>query len=332
MMLAIADAHRLAADALAVVGYTPCEAETIVDHLMDSELRGLSYGGLARALSIIERRLSHPTPPRPMTITDETPVSVSLDGGDQVGYLVADHATNLAIEKAKATGIAAVGARNTWYTGMFSYFLERVTQAGFTGMAAGSTWQRVAPHGGCEARLGTNPIAFGFPTASTPVIWDAGTAAMMVGEVDLARRTGARLPEGVAFDKDGRPTCDPDDAASGAWAVWGGHKGSGLNLSVHLLGMMCGAPAAPEGVRDCGFFLFVINPDLLTSGTDYRERASLFAAALRRTKPLDPNQPVRVPFERSAADRAARLAAGQVDVPDAVYRSLMRVLDGSRPS
>ena len=327
MNLSINEARNLAVSALAVVGYSREEAGIIADHLVDSELRGLSYGGLARALSVIERRMADPTPPRPVRVTAETPVSASIDGGDQVGYLVADQATDVAIAKAQQAGMAAVGVRNTWYTGMFSYFLERITRAGLAGMAAGNTWPRVAPHGGSQARLGTNPIAFGFPTESTPVIWDAGTAAMMVGEVDLARRTGTPLPDGMAFDRDGHPTTDPDEAAEGAWAVWGGHKGSGLSVCIQLLGMMTGAPAAPGPVRECGFFLFVIDPALLDPGNDYRARASQFAQALRGTRAFHPDRPVRAPFERSAAQRAARLLTGRLDVPDEVCDGLRRIAE-----
>ena len=83
---------------------------------IDCELRGLGFGGLARALSVLERAETGP-PPTPIRTTHETPVSAALDGGDQVGYLVATRATEIAIAKARDHGLAVVGARNTWYTG-----------------------------------------------------------------------------------------------------------------------------------------------------------------------------------------------------------------------
>ena len=322
MKLTIAQAHLLATGSMQAVGHTVDEANIIADHLIDCELRGLSFGGLARAVSIIERIKETKTPRQAITVVRDTPVSAALHGGDQVGYLVASRATDLALEKVKASGIAVIGAHETWYTGMFSYYLERITKAGYAGMIAGSGPPRVAPHGGTEGRFGTNPIAFGFPSAGTPIIWDIGTSALMSGEAMLARRLGQHVAEGSGFDPGGRPTTDPDAALRGAFAVWGGHKGSGLAMVVQLLGMMCGADAAPPVVRDCGFFLLVVDPGLLSSADDFKRRVAAYADSLRATRALDPDKPVRVPFERSERERARRVAADLIELPDHIYQLL----------
>ena len=324
-ILSIRDARALAKACMVAVGHTDAEAETIADHLIDCELRGLSFGGLPRALSIIERIQQTTTPRRAIELVRETPVSASLDGGDQVGYLVARQATDIAIEKAKTTGLAVVGASNTWYTGMFSYYLEMVTKAGLAGMIAGSGGPIVAPHGGTEGRFSTNPIAFGFPSATSPVIWDIGTSSVMLGEVMLQQRLGGTLPEGLAFAPDGQPTRDPGAALAGAFTVWGGHKGSGLSLVVQLLGMMAGQTTAPRGVSDCGFLILVVDPELLTSAKDFRQRVSDYADSVRSTRPVDPDSPVRVPFDRSLAERSRRLSENTIEVPNEVYDALLRV-------
>lgn len=254
-------------------------------------------------------------------------MSASLDGGDQVGYLVGQRATELAVTKATEAGMAVVGAKETWYTGMFSYYLEQVTAAGLAGMVAGSGAQLVAPHGGTEGRFATNPIAFGFPSTDVPVIWDIGTSSIMLGEVVSAARSGEQLPDGAAFDGEGRPTRDPMTALGGALTVWGGHKGSGLAMVVQLLGMMCGA-AAPDGLRDCGFFIMVVDPDLLSAPGAFPSRVCEYADQLRSTRPVDPERPVRVPFERSAAERAARQRAGVLEVSDAIVDALRSVAAG----
>ncbi len=325
MKLSIRDARALAESSMEAVGHSAAEAEIIADHLIDCELRGLSFGGLPRALSVIERIQATETPRRPIELLRETPVSASLDGGDQVGYLVARRATDLAIEKAKSTGLAVVGASKTWYTGMFSYYLEMVTKAGFAGMIAGSGGPIVAPQGGTEGRFSTNPIAFGFPSATSPVIWDIGTSSVMLGEVMLQQRLGGLLPEGQAYAADGEPTRDPGAALAGAFTVWGGHKGSGLSLVVQLLGMMAGQQAAPRGITDCGFFLLVVDPGLLGSADDFQQRVSDYADTVRATRPLDPHKPVRVPFDRSIAERSRRLSEDAIEVPDQVYEALVHV-------
>jgi LDH2 family malate/lactate/ureidoglycolate dehydrogenase len=325
MILSIPDARALVEACMVAVGHTRAEAEIITDHLIDCELRGVSYGGLPRALSVVERIRSTTTPRRPIALVHETPVSATLDGGDQAGYLVGRRATDIAVEKARATGIAVVGARQTWYSGMFSYYLEIITKAGFVGMVAGSGGRRVAPHGGTEGRFSTNPIAFGFPSKKGPVIWDIGTSAVMYGDVVLHQRLGKLLPEGLAFDPQGQPTRDPAAAANGAFAVWGGHKGSGLAMVVQLLGMMGGASGAPPKLADCGFFLLVIDPNLLTSAEDYQQRVAEFADSIRSTRPLDPDKPVRVPFDRSIAERARRQAENKIEVAEEIYKALVGV-------
>ncbi|MEG3143186.1 Ldh family oxidoreductase [Sphingomonas sp. RT2P30] len=324
--LAIDDARALCVQAMVAIGHAPNEAAIIANHLIDCELRGLSFGGLARALSIADRVRQYGLSAKPISVVQETPISANLDGGDQVGYLVGQRVTDLAIDKARSSGVALIGANETWYTGMFSYYLEQVTKAGFAGMVAGSGGQFVAPAGGSEGRFGTNPIAFGFPTTATPIIWDIGTSGIMLGEVILAMREDRQLGEGLAYDSAGDPTRDPVAALNGgAVGVWGGHKGSGLAMVVQLLGMMCGAAAAPAGLRDCGFFLLVVNPGLIDPVGDFAQRAAGYADTLRATRPVDPAAPVRVPFERSAALRAERLVAGFIDVSDGVHTALTQV-------
>jgi LDH2 family malate/lactate/ureidoglycolate dehydrogenase len=326
-IVSILQARALVESAMTVIGHSRSEAEIIADHILDCELRGLSFGGLSRALSVVERIRATPDRRQSITIERQGPVSAALDGGDHVGYLVGRRATEIALDKARTHGLAVVGARNTWYTGMFSYYLEMVTAAGFAGMAAGSAAQFVAPHGGTEGRFGSNPIAFGFPTEDQPVIWDIGTSQLMYGEAVLSQRLDRPLVDGMAFDAQGIPTTDPAAALEGAFTVWGGHKGSGLAMVVQLLGMMCGASSSPVGVSDVGFFLLVIDPELLTSGEDYRRRVSDYADTLRATRPVDPAQPVRAPFDRSAATRRQTLAAGQIDVSDPVWQALRQVAD-----
>ncbi len=326
MRFTVHEARQLVEATMAAAGHTAKEAAIIADHLIDCELRGLAYGGLARAISIVERIRRTTTPRRPITLLQETPFSASLDGGDNVGYLVGAHCTGIAVQKAEATGMAVIGASKTWFTGMYSYYLERIVAKGLVGMIAGSGTQLVAPHGGTEGRYGTNPIAFGFPSTTTPVIWDIGTSNVMIGEVALKARLGEQLPEGQAFDAQGRPTRDPAAALGGAFAVWGGHKGSGLAMMIQMLAMMTGQVIAPGPQRDSGLFILAVKPSLVGSGDDFPARVAEYAQSIRDVRPLDPGKPVRVPFDRSIEQRKQRLAADAIEVPDKVVDTLRGII------
>ena len=325
MRLTIAEARALTERAMAAVGHTPEDAAIISDHLIDCELRGLSFGGLARAVSISERVAAHGDNRRPIAITRETPVSAHLDGGDHIGYVVGHRAMTLAIDKARQQGIAVVGANNTWYTGMLSYYAEMGTRQDLVSMIASNAAPWVAPQGATQGRFGTNPICYAFPATGDPVIWDIGTSAIMHGEILLNRRLGRELPEGSAYGPDGRETRDPDAALLGAIAVWGGHRGSGLAMAVQLLGALCNSPALPKGLGEFGCLFVVMRPDLMMSTTEFKANVAEYANAVRAARPIAGGPPVRVPFERSAAARRKALAAGVIEVADPVHARLVEI-------
>ena len=326
--LTIAEARGLSERVMRSIGHSADEARIISDHLIDCELRGLSYGGLPRALSIAERitKTNEGGKPRgAITVESRTPVSALVAGGDNVGYLVALKAMEIAIERAKLHGVAVIGCNDTWYTGMLSYYAERIVAAGLVCMIASNATPWVAPHGGTQGRFGTNPICYGFPAAEgDPIIWDIGTSTIMHAEVVLHGRLGTKLPEGRAFGPDGKPTTDPAAALAGALVPWGGAKGSGLGLVVQLLGAMCDSPIMPVGRAQYGCLFVVMSPGLLMAPEVFKASVSEYATAVRGARPVDGGEPVRMPVERSAAERRRRIAAGVIEVPDDVLAQLQR--------
>jgi delta1-piperideine-2-carboxylate reductase len=325
MRLTIPEAQELATRVMTAVGHDIADAQIIAEHLMDCELRGLPYGGLARAISIAERIDRCGDRRRPICVLQESAVSARLDGGDHIGYVVAHRATRMAIDKAQAAGIAVVGASDTWYTGMLSYYAEMAAASGLVSMIASNASPWVAPYGATEGRLGTNPICFGFPSAEDPIIFDIGTSAIMHAEVTMARRLGAELPEGVGFDGDGLATRDPDAALAGAFAAWGGHKGSGLAIVVQLLGILAGSPPIPPELAGFGYLMVALRPDLMGATQTFLENAASFADAVRSARPIAGSLPVRMPFDRSRRERQMRRAENAIEVPDGVVAQLSRI-------
>ncbi|MCO5089585.1 Ldh family oxidoreductase [Bosea sp. (in: a-proteobacteria)] len=331
MKLKIEDARTLAVEALMGIGIDEKGARVTADHLVDAAKRGMTFGGLPRILAISERLNEYGDRRRPIATVHETPVSALIDGGDNVGYIVAAHTTQLAIEKARQSGIAIVGANNTYYTGLFAYYVEMATKAGFVSFCIGNGNAMVAPEGAAEARLGTNPIAFGFPSQGDPVIWDIGTAAIMQGELMLHMRVGEEIPEGLALDKQGLPTRDPVAALAGAIKTWGGHRGSGLSVVVQMLGALCGGPVISPGICEMAFLIVVIDPKVLMPGGEYPARVTELADAIRSARPLEGAPPVRMPFDGSARIRRESEQNGSVEIPDVVHASLLK-LAGQRKS
>ncbi len=325
MQIAIEDARALVVQVMLAHGYAAEPAAITADHIIDCELRGIHYGGLARMVSIAERLQRTGPPKRDIELLHETPVSARLCGHDNIGYVVAKEATDIAIAKAKITGLAFVGANETWYTGMLSNFAEMMAAEGLLSFIASNASPWVAPHGAVDGRFGTNPICFGFPSDGDPIIWDIGTSSIMHAEVMLAKRLGVTIPEGRAFDADGNPTTDPDAAMGGAFAPWGGHKGSGLAHVVQLLGAFAGSPVMPPDLAGFGLVILAIKPEIMMPEAEFRAAVTEYADAVRAARPIKGGPPVRMPFDRSAAVRREVLARGTIEVADLVHERLTEI-------
>jgi delta1-piperideine-2-carboxylate reductase len=325
MQLTVAEARSLVESVMKALGHDAEDSRIITDHIIDCELRGLSYGGLPRVVSIIERIGRTGKAAKPVETLHETPVSARLAGNDNLGYVVAYRATEIAVAKAKASGISMVGADGTWYTGMLSYFAEMAAAEGLLTMIASNASPWVAPHGSVDGRFGTNPICFGFPSTGDPVIWDIGTSSIMHAEVMLARRLGEQIPEGRAFNAAGEPTTDPDAALSGAFTPWGGHKGAGLGMVVQMLGILAGSPVNVPEMADFGYLMIAMKPDLMMPEAEYRQKVTDYAESVRAARPVAGGGPVRMPFDRSAADRRAALKRDRIEVSEMVLNRLREV-------
>ena len=327
MQIGVNEAHSLVTKVMRKFDHNDEYAQLIADHIIDCELRGLSYGGLARVVSITERLKRSGSPKKLVETVHETPISGRLRGHDNLGYVVAHKATDMAILKAKGLGIAVVGANETWYTGMLSYFAEMAAAEGMISVIASNCTAWVAPHEAVDGRFGTNPICFGFPSEDVPVIWDIGTSSIMHAEVMLAERLGKNLEEGVAFDSSGNPTQDPKSALSGAFAPWGGHKGAGLGMVVQMLGILAGSPVEPPELSEFGFLIIVMKSDLMMPEEKYRAMVTEYANFVRTARPTKNSAKVRVPFQRSHQEREKRTERNSIEVADTVCKKLFSIAE-----
>jgi LDH2 family malate/lactate/ureidoglycolate dehydrogenase len=328
--LSVAQARALGEGALRGIGYDAGEARIVADHVIDAALCGYEYSGLAKILNIPEHRRFQ-LPRRPMHIVHETPVSALYDGGNNVGMVAIFHAARAAIAKAAAHGIAVIGVTDSWMSGRSAYYVEMIARADLVAIHTASSGASVAPHGGSRPVLGTNPIAFAIPGAAGPLVLDMGTSAFMATELHLRARLGQQLPEGVAIDRDGRPTRDAEEARLGALLPFGGHKGFGLGLIIQAFGLIGGAalpPGPPDRSRDDGYVLIAFRPDLLVPLDDLKRELN---ALIARVKAI-PGQPgvaeIRIPGEQSARNRQRLLRDG-IDI-DRLVHDRLAALDGSQ--
>jgi LDH2 family malate/lactate/ureidoglycolate dehydrogenase len=313
------EARALSEAALARMGLDPEEAGIVADHVVEAALCGYEYSGLPKILNIPDSpRFREPR--MPMRLERETAVSAMFDGGNNLGMLTMYRATQVAIAKAREHGFSVVGVNDSWLSGRSAHYVEMTARAGLIGFLSVSSVHRVAPLGGTTAALGTNPIAFGFPTLGDPLVIDLGTSAIMFSDLKLRARRGDLLPEGVAIDARGRATRDPALAALGAVLPFGGYKGFALAVAMEALGAL-GGPGAGTRKLD-GYVMIAIKPDLLIPLDEYRRQLSEAIARIKAT----PRQPgvdeVRIPSERAFRERTRSLREG-IEIDREVYEALV---------
>jgi LDH2 family malate/lactate/ureidoglycolate dehydrogenase len=321
--LSVAEAREHSLRALRGIGYDPVEAQILADHMIDAALCGYEYSGLAKILNIPEHRRFKRSR-RPISVVRETEVSVLYDGGNNVGMLAMYHAARAAIAKAEARGFSVVGVTNSWMSGRSAYYCEMIANADLVGIHTASSSRSVAPFGGIRGILGTNPIAFGMPSSRGPVVLDMGTSAFMGTELALRERLGQLLPEGVAIDSQGEPTCDPAAARLGALLPFGGYKGYGLGFIVQALGVLAGSAIDPDG--DDGYLFVVFKPDLLVPLDEFKRQVTGLVERIKSVPRAPGFDEIRIPGERAFRSRE-RLRREGIEVDRLVYDALAALHD-----
>jgi LDH2 family malate/lactate/ureidoglycolate dehydrogenase len=317
--LKIADARALAQQAVERLGYQAADARVVADHVIDAELCGYGYGGLAKILNAAENPRNR-KPRRPVAVVKETRATALVDGGNNIGMLSVFRATEIAIDKAKAHGIAMVGVYDSFNSGRSAYYVEKIARARLVGLHLVSASPQVAVPGGARPVLGTNPIAFGIPRDGDPLIFDMGTSAMMGSDLMLKSRLNEALPEGMAVDSDGNPTRDPHEARKGSLLTFGGYKGFGLSLCIQALGLLAGGASVME--KYYGFLLIAIDPALFLPAGQFEREVDGLLAQVRATGRGGDETAIRIPSERAFRERALRVRQDAIEIERKVFDAL----------
>ena len=246
---------------------------------------------------------------------DGSPILRVLAGG---GFSCAAFELGLPVlvERARRHGLAALVINDAVHFSALWYEVEALTESDLVGLAMCPSYAAVAPYGGDQPLLGTNPFAFGWPrTGHPPYVFDFATSVAARGEIELHRREGTALPDGWALDDAGRPTTDPVAALAGAMLPFGGHKGSALATMIELLaGAMIGDRSSKEALAALG--TTSLNPqrgELILAFDPARFAAGRPADPLRQAEHLFESilaQGARLPSTRRQEARARAIERG----------------------
>ena len=289
-----------------------CDAETasiLSDLIMKAERDGSLSHGLFRLPAYVSGlksgKINGKGKPEVKIIS---PSVIRVLGNGCLAPVVLNKGVPELIKAAKENGIAVLAITNSHHMAAMWPETEMIAEQGLVAFACTSYKPMVAPAGAKKALFGTNPISFAWPRpGKTPVVYDMATASMAMGEVQVAKREGHKVPLGTGLNKEGKETTDPGEIADGGVLLpFGGYKGSGIAMMVELLaGALVGDNFSYEtaakdnkdgGPPSGGEFILAILPDKL-SGNDWNKHSNEFFEKMKSM------EGVRLPGERRHKNR-----------------------------
>jgi LDH2 family malate/lactate/ureidoglycolate dehydrogenase len=327
--------HNLLRD-IFVAAQVPAErAEVVAEHLVKANLVGHDSHGAIRApgyVKLIEAGKIKPT--APIEVHRETDGTAVVDGNWGLGFVVTKFAMDLAIDKAKANGVAAVVVRRQSHMGRLGWYAARAAERGaiaFVTADSGRAPKVVAPLGGRDRRLGTNPLSFAVPAGSDEsVILDMATSAVAQGKVRVAKARGELLPFDCIVSDDGVLTSDPTalgEEDGGALIPFGGkqaHKGYGLSFMVEVLsGLLTGIGFShdPTAFSNDGAFIAVFDVDRFQDTDAFTHLMSDFIAYLKDSRLAEGATEILYPGELELRTEAARRNEG-ISIEESTFARL----------
>jgi len=304
-VLKASTARRIVVEVLEAYGSAPENAAVVADHLVTSDLSGVRSHGFIRLPQYVAEILNGETDPvgRPVR-RSAGPGRTELDAARSFGQVAGVEAADLAEAAAKATGLGLVTVHEAGHTGRIGAYAEQLGERGCLAVVVCSgarMGHRVAPFGGREARLATNPIAFGIPSSSDPIVGDFSTAVAPEGVIRVLRNLGMPAPDGTLLGPDGLPTTDPsvlyEDPPGTILPLGGmqlGHRGFGLGLLVEALATLLARDETDDEQRK-GSNLAVL---AISVDAEFASRTDRLIEYARSAEPIDPAVPVMLPGER----------------------------------
>ena len=251
------------------------DAQLVASELVDASLMGLdSHGATRIALYAQDVLKGGIIPDAVIRIVRETDNTAVVDCGWGFGIVAANRIVDIAEAKAEANNIACVTSLHAHHIGRLGSYVQKLAERGLVALAVANDARSghwVAPWGGSEGRLATNPLAFAAPTSGDPVVLDMSTSMIAEGKIRALMHQGKPVPEGCILDAQGRPTTAPRDfygPPMGTILPFGGnlgYKGFGLSLMAEILAStLGGTTVTPDGAKNeylNGFTVIAIRPE-----------------------------------------------------------------------
>ncbi len=322
--ISAADLLEFATNLLSAPGVPAAQARFVAASLVGANLRGHDSHGVMRIpqyLTSLEQ--GDIWPDAPFQILRQSECFLVADGHWGFGQIQCMRLAEQVISQAQSQGVSVGTLRRSNHIGRLGEYCEKAAEAGLVSLMMVNTHgvaRRVAPPGGKEPRLGTNPLAIGVPHQEGPVILDFGTSATAEGKVRVHRIAGKPCPEGWLLDNQGRPTTDANalyDDPPGTILPMGGsqaYKGFGLALMVEIFaGALSGGVCArqtPINQNGNCVFLLALDPERLGGQDHFHSEVSSLLAFVRSCVPIEGVQSMTLPGDPERQTLQVRTQTG----------------------
>jgi len=321
--LSIADAENFISSALQSEKVPAGDADIIANLMVKSDLAGADGHGIFRLPAYLKRIRAGGVNLNPnIHIEREQGATALINGDNALGHLVMNKAVDLAIEKVKQHSVCWVGSHFGNHSGAASVYVRKLAEQGYIGiyMAVGNA-NHMAPWGGIDLLLSTNPIAIAVPAGDGPIVLlDIATTVAAYGKVKVAAQKGESIPDDWMIDRQGKPITDPKRSAEGSLLPIGGYKGYGLAVMIGLLAGALNNAAVGKSTVDfnahhdlitnTGQTIIAVDPSAFGDKEAFVQRVTDLVNDLKNSSTLPGVKEIRVPGEGAAKTMAERSRAG----------------------
>ena len=331
--------HEIAFRVLQGADVGPEHAHTVATELADANLMGHDSHGLIRLMQYVDQiQKGYIRPDAPVNLVLDKPSLAVVDGGYNLGQVVARKALDLGTARARENGSFTVLCRNCWHVGRLGSYTWKAALQDFVAIMSvnGPGGGSVVPWGGLDQRVGTNPISIAAPRDDQPILLDMTTSVTAEGKIRVAYEKGESLPPGWIMDADGNPSVDPADMyrdPPGAILPLGaamGFKGYGLAV---MLDIICGVlsgfgvvrPDVPIGAN--GVWLYLIDVKQLMPPDEYKGWIEKYVSWIKSSRKAPGVSEILMPGDIELQRQETRQAEGVV-LPDETWRRIRELADG----
>lgn len=321
--LPIHQAEKFIANALQANQVPAADAALVAQLMIKSDMVGADGHGIFRLPAYIKRIRAGGINLNPnIHIEREQGATALINGDNALGHLVMNRAIEIAIEKVKKHSVCWVGSHFGNHSGAASVYVRKLAEQGYIGiyMAVGNA-NHMAPWGGIDLLLSTNPIAIAVPAGGHPIVLlDIATTVAAYGKVKVAAQKGESIPDTWMIDRNGQPITDPQKSGEGSLLPIGGYKGYGLALMIGLLaGTLNNAAVGKDTIdfnahhdliTNTGQTIIAVDPSAFGDRERFVERVITLVNDLKASSRLPGVNQIRVPGDGSAKVMAERMKRG----------------------